>query len=386
MAAAVVFSGCEPKTNLKLVINNDSELDRTNETVELDIDVLNVADMSLTADNVIILDKKGHQVPTQVYTEFNGAKTLVFQASVAAGKKVEYYLGTGEREEFPMKAYSRYVPEREDDYTYENDLVAGRIYGPALAFPKTFGSDIWVKCPDSLGTDVLVIDKWYRQALEGTHSYHSNHDGQGMDCYKVAQTLGGGALVPLNPDGTINYGDNWATQQNITNGPVRTKAYLTYGPFAVGDRQISAVRELSLDAGSRFVKSVTKFTWEAENREQQEALPVVLGAIKHKVKEMQSGENWIAFTEAASDTKDAERDGDISIAIVMSPKQPVLEIGEVDKHAAIKAIAENGKNITVWTASGWSRGGIENAEAWDKLVSDFAYAQANPLKAVVMSR
>ena len=46
------------------------------------------------------------------------------------------------------KVMARYVPERADDFVFENNLIAGRIYGKALeGNPTSPGIDIWVKKP-----------------------------------------------------------------------------------------------------------------------------------------------------------------------------------------------------------------------------------------------
>ena len=43
-------------------------------------------------------------------------------------------------------AYGRFVPEREDDFTWENDKVAFRIYGPASnGKGQVSGVDAWLK-------------------------------------------------------------------------------------------------------------------------------------------------------------------------------------------------------------------------------------------------
>ena len=119
-------------------MTNDSELSRENETIELCFKSLQKADKSLTAENVVVYDMTGVQIPSQVYTESDGTVKLIFQATVDAGAAAKYVVKAGEREEYPIKAYSRHVPERMDDYAYENNKVAGRIYGPALEFPRTF--------------------------------------------------------------------------------------------------------------------------------------------------------------------------------------------------------------------------------------------------------
>ena len=183
VAAALMIS-CGQQ-DVKISVANDSEADRVNETVELDFGNIVASHPEITADNVVVTDAAGKQVPSQVYTEDYGMVKLIFQATVPAQSEKVYTIVEGTPETYPVQAYSRYVPERLDDYAYENNVIAGRIYGPALEFPRTFGSDIWVKC-----TDRLVIDDWFAKA-----DYHHNY-GEGMDCYKVDNTLGGGALVP----------------------------------------------------------------------------------------------------------------------------------------------------------------------------------------------
>ena len=206
-----------------------------------------------------------------------------------------------------------------------------------------------------------------------------------MDCYKVGGTLGGGALVPYSAGETFVIGDNWASFRHICDGPVRTKAEFTYDAFDVNGLKYSASRVLELDANSHFVKSVTAF-YPAGH--EADSLDLVLGAIQHEVLARQNGENWIAFTEVASDTKQPEIDGNISVALVYDAAEladnPVKAVGDIAGHAAIVTREAAGKPVAVWTGSGWSQGGIESPQAWEQMVRDFAYAQSNPLKVEVL--
>ena len=371
-SAAAILASCSVDSQ-SIIVTNDSELSRENETVELCFNALQKADKSLTAENVVVYDMAGTQIPSQVYTEADGTVKLLFQATVDAGAAAKYVVKAGEREEYPVKAYSRHVPERMDDYAYENNKVAGRIYGPALEFPRTFGSDIWLKC-----TERLVIDDWFKKM-----DYHHNY-GEGMDCYKVGGTLGGGALVPYSAGETFVIGDNWASFQHICDGPIRTKAEFTYNAFDVNGVKYSASRVIELDANSHFVKSVTAFHPVGH---EADSLDLVLGAIQHEVLERHNDENWIAFTEVASDTKQPEIDGNISVALVYDAAElgdnPIKAVGDIAGHAAIITREATDKPIAVWTGSGWSQGGIDSPEAWTVMVGDFAYAQANPLKVEV---
>lgn len=364
--SAVCLLSCSSRQAVTVVVENDSELPRTCETVELDFKTLASEVEGLTEDNAVVLDAEGVQLPVQVYTERHGRELLIFQATVPAGGTMEYTVTAGVREPYDTLAYSRYVPERADDYAYENNLVAGRIYGPGLADPRTFGPDIWLK-----STDRLIIDEWYAK-----NDYHHNY-GEGMDCYKVANTLGGGALAPYVGDRII-IGDNYAEQERICNGPVRTKAVLKYGEINVDGNLVTTVKEISLDANSRFLKTSTWF-----DAVSIQEIPVVLGAVMHDVVARTDGDHYIAFTEKASDSSDPERDGNISVGLVVDAAEQGVEAATMDGHAVLKAVATSGKRFDVWTGSGWSQGGIESPEAWADAVKDFAYAQAHPLKVTV---
>ena len=372
-SAAAILASCSVDSQ-SVIVTNDSELSRENETIELCFKALQRADKSLTAENVVVYDMAGEQIPSQVYAENEKCVKLIFQATVEAGAAAKYVVKAGVREDYPMLAYSRHVPERMDDYAYENNKVAGRIYGPALEFPRTFGSDIWLKC-----TDRLVINDWFKKM-----DYHHNY-GEGMDCYKVGGTLGGGALVPYSEGENFVIGDNWATCQHICDGPVRTKAAFTYNAFDVDGKQYSATRTIELDANSHFVKSVTTFKPVGHKAD---SLDLVLGAIQHDVISRYDGDCWIAFTEVASDTKQPEVDGDISVALIYDPAElgdnRSKAISDVAGHAAIITREAVGKPIAVWTGSGWSQAGIDSPVNWIVMTGEYAMSLANPLKVEVL--
>ena len=363
VAAAFMIS-CGSQ-DMKVTVENASDLDRKAETVELDFGGIIAAHPEITADNVVVIDASGAQVPSQVYTEDYGMVKLLFQADVPARNTAEYTVKAGEREAYDTLVYSRYVPERLDDYAYENNRIAGRVYGPALADPRTLGPDIWVKRVED-----LVVDRRYE-----LNDYHHDH-GDGMDCYKVAATLGGGALAPY-VDGKIVLVDNYETYDRICNGPIRTKVLFTYKPFEIKGRTVTLKREFEIDANTNFIKISNWYNIP------EEELPVVLGAVKHDVVALEEGDHYIAFTEKASDSADPEADGDISVGLVVDAAEKGVEAGTMDGHAVLKYNIIPGKRADVWIGSGWSKGGIESPEAWAGIVRDFAYAQANPLKVTV---
>ena len=89
--------------------------------------------------------------------------------------------------------FCRLVPERKDDFAWENDKIAFRAYGPALRKSKeNSGIDCWLK-----RVNYPIINKWYKDSAAGK-SYHKDH-GEGYDPYKVGDSRGcGGTALWLN--------------------------------------------------------------------------------------------------------------------------------------------------------------------------------------------
>ena len=111
-----------------------------------------------------------------------------------------------QKEAVQPKVYGRYVPERKDDFAWENEYAAFRMYGPALRPENpSNGVDLWLKANPE-----LVVDSfYYREHVLGL-PYHINY-GKGLDCYKVGHTCGCGGLVVIANDTTWIGGayDRW---------------------------------------------------------------------------------------------------------------------------------------------------------------------------------
>lgn len=111
-----------------------------------------------------------------------------------------------QKEAVQPKVYGRFVPERKDDFAWENEYAAFRMYGPALRPENpSNGVDLWLKASPE-----LVVDSfYYREHVLGL-PYHINY-GKGLDCYKVGHTCGAGGLVVIAEDKTWIGGayDRW---------------------------------------------------------------------------------------------------------------------------------------------------------------------------------
>ena len=170
--AALLTASCTPA--LKVEVANTTPTERDDETVEIAWSEV-AALKGVTPDNIVVLNDDNEQIPSQVL--FRGGtepQALIFQTDADPMETKRFKIVTGVRENSPAEAYGRTVPERYDDYAWENNKVAYRLYGPALeTSPEklvTPGIDVWVKC-----TDKLVIDEWYARG-----KYHHNF-GDGME-------------------------------------------------------------------------------------------------------------------------------------------------------------------------------------------------------------
>lgn len=361
---AAALAACTSETALQVSITNPTPSERDDEMVELAWASILEKLPEATAENIVVYDDEGEEVASQViYRGEEAPQALIFAIDVDGGQSELFTLKTGVRSAYEPKAFGRQVPERYDDYAWENNLCAYRLYGPALeTSPEkliTPGIDVWVKC-----TEKLVIDEWYAKG-----DYHHNY-GDGMDCYKVGRTLGGGASVPMVDGKFWPMEHNYATARTIDNGPLRTSVELTYVGWDVNGVEVSLVKTITLDADDRFNKMENVYTGDFES------LPIAAGFVRHDVKNTLTGAGWAAMVEAVSDSKQPEVDGDIYQAIVLPGAQTEADLLG---HTLAVIPVKSGEKMTYYSASGWSQGGVEDMEDWLEEIEDLQAKLAQPL-------
>ena len=368
LLAAAALAACQTNTGIEVEVKNTTDVARNSETVELCWTKLTKSDAALTAENVVVKNAEGEEIPSQViYRGESEPKSLIFQTSIEGGETAIYTIEQGTRSEYEQQAFGRQVPERYDDYAWENNFCAYRLYGPALeTSPEkliTPGIDVWVKC-----TEKLVIDEWY-----ATGDYHHNY-GDGMDCYKVGRTLGGGASVPMVEGKFWPMEHNYATCTTLDNGPIRTSVKLDYVAWDVNGTAVSLVKTITLDANQRFNRMENIYEGAFEE------LPIAAGFVRHDVKGTEAGEGWLAMVEAVSDSKQPEVDGDIYQAVVLPGA--VFNADLLGHSLAITPV-KSGEKMTYYSASGWSQGGVENMEEWVETIKEQVASIESPLQVVL---
>lgn len=141
------------------------------------------------------------------------------------------------------KVYGRYVPERKDDFAWENEYAAFRLYGPAL-LPEnpSNGVDLWLK-----SSPELRIDSMYYHELVLGEPYHINY-GKGLDCYKVAHTVGCGGLAVVAED-VLYVGGPYSRWEVLEQTPDRFSFSLQYDSLLVCNQVMQASLTITAEAG-----------------------------------------------------------------------------------------------------------------------------------------
>ncbi len=207
----------------------------------------------ITQENAAIFDFKHKRFLVVQPVDNNADGTLdelLFQMNMAPGEiRYAWLMKRPEDIAAPtteIRTYCRFAPDRKDDFLWENDKAAYRMYGPALEYETiTCGIDAWGKC-----VPYPIMDKMLKAYNERGISYHENH-GEGGDFYKVGNTLGCGGMAPF-VDGKICLPRNFTSWKIIANGPIRSIFELTYKPWQAGPFEVSEVKRISIDLGSNM--------------------------------------------------------------------------------------------------------------------------------------
>jgi len=257
------------------------------------------------------------------------------------------------------KVMARAVPERADDFVWENDLVAYRAYGKALERETLSpGLDVWVKQPGA-----LVADEWYSHIGEDPAYYHKNHGGK--DCYKVGMTLGGGASAPYY-DGRLHFpATNWRSSEILESGPEKVVFVLHYPEWEENGVRISLDKKITVRAGTRFCLAEDCYKGNFDT------LTVAAGLVLHDVMEGFDATDRFAIWETASDQSVEKEDGMIGLAVVMPGASQHFVISGRGEHSVLTKTVRSGETLSYYFGSCWSAGGVADGDEWFSMVKSF---------------
>lgn len=274
-----------------------------------------------------------------------------------------------------LQTYSRFVPERQNDYAWENDRVAFRAYGltdTTAEGRRTRGGGI-----DAFFKRVSypIINKWYRNNAENEGAYHID-TGEGYDPYQVGASRGLGGTGVWDED-SLYVSSHFIRSKTIAEGPLRTLFELTYAPWDANGRTVTETKRISLDLGSHLFK-VTELI------SSDKPLPnMVAGITLHEKKgdvNANAEEGWFRYWEPIDDSW-------LGTAIVMDP-------AHVSDYADHRVAAPDQSHLLVFTnpvdnrvvfyaGYAWEKSGHFTTEAaWETYLSDFSKRLASPLTPV----
>lgn len=248
---------------LTITIDNARRISRTiSEMVEVE---------NIPYDNFILTSAQGDTLPWQ--RTYNGK--IIFPRPEMKGRRVNVTVQRTEQTHTVSSAvHGRMYPERQNDFSFENDLVAYRIYGPGTSGKgeRLYGYDIFLKRNDRPSLDHLyagqcdkqmwtTVDKLrrmgQRELAEDVYQYgfcyHVDH-GEGMDVYKVGATLGAGTNALMHGNEIIY---PWCFQyaEVLDSGPLRMTVRLTFPKTRIDGADVTETRLLTIDKGSRMVRA-----------------------------------------------------------------------------------------------------------------------------------
>lgn len=253
-----------------------------------------------------------------------------------------------------QKVMAREVPERKDDFIFENDLICYRAYGAALENETLCpGLDMWVKLPGE-----LVADQRYIDDLQNHKSYHKDW-GNGKDCYKVGITLGAGASAPFVDGKLVFPATNYRSSEVLSCTADEVVFVLHYPEWEADGVTYSLDKKFTLTAGSYFCKVEETYSFTGDE------LTVAAGIIRHDIQSETAAEDRFAIWEAASDQSQEAEDGMLGLGLIMPGSKPA----EDGRHSLRTVTIKPGETVTYWFGSCWSKGDIKTAEDWFALVN-----------------
>jgi len=368
--AVASLSRMELKAGIVTVkVENGMDTGRKHEMVELPWPDISSKLPGIATDAVSVKDDQGRDITCQVVASDGPASPalLIFQTDFAPRQaRLFKIIDQAPAVKAVTLVNAMFYPERKDDFNWENDRMAFRMYGPALmrhAGPQS-GVDIWCKhVPD------LVAVAMYEKEKKGISSYHKD-DGRSLDAYSVDKSMGcGGTAVWQN--GKLCQSNNFISSRVLANGPLRAVFELTYEAWTADNVSVSETKKISIDAGSQLNRFESQFTFSGTD-----SIAVAAGIVIHPEgkPKLNAEAGWAAEWEKT----DGPDNGMLGLGIV--PNIPKLEFCEAAGHILAVAQVKSGEAIIYYAGAGWSKRDFDTPMVWYGYLTDFTNKLLSPLK------
>jgi len=277
------------------------------------------------------------------------------------------------RDNRETKVFGRLVPEREDDFAWENDRIAFRMYGPALEATGEISSgiDVWVK-----SVDYLIIDKWYAHG-----KYHKDH-GEGADFYKVGPTLGCGGLGLLYKD-SLYTSKNFTDYRILAQGPLRIVFELDYAEWGPEEHRLTETKRFSLDIGQHLNHVESYLKW---NEPDKDKPIVVVGLLAHPQHSdipvsLNSSDNYMIMYEGMSGDN-----GALGTAVIRDAGATTISNKKYGDQYLMPCLTSSTDVVSYWAGAGWSKSPWVNNEAsWTDMILSHIKQISEPVQVKIIN-
>lgn len=362
----------------ELRLTNPTNIDRPEEVVEIPLDqVIHHLHFSAAELQTLITTDvvTKHRIPSQLYSRRPVAAPdtllLLVQLPAKGVVHVAFKLDAAAPPQEPF-VFGRAIPERKDDFAWENKVVAYRIYGPALEATGEISSgiDVWSKRVPN-----FVVNSFYQQDHEAalTHnpalSYHHDN-GIGLDSYDVGPSRGCGGTA-VWADDKLNVSRNYTIAKILATGPIRFEFEVSYAPWQAGGKMVSETKRITLDAGSHLNKILSTFTFEGDS-----LLDVAAGIAIHG-----GGEATLPVGKGIASVWDTPQNpsaGKIATGLVSLPAEHARTMNAAN-HALMIFERHSGESITYFAGSGWSKADMPTQADWNAYLFRFQELREHPI-------
>jgi hypothetical protein len=364
----VIFAAaCQAEQSLKVTVTNPLQILRDRETVTLDWSGVLKAIPDAKPEEVAVVDVATRQPVVTQFIECENGAALLFQTDLRPGQKKEFTIGK-RPQDFAMSipaitTYCRFIPERKDDFGWENDKVAFRMYGPALEYETiTSGIDAWGK-----SVSYPIIDKFIKDYVEKKIPYHYDH-GEGGDFYKVGNTLGCGGMAPL-VDGKVCLPRNFIRWKILANGPIRSVFELTYAPWEAGTLTVGETKRISLDLGSNLSRIECTYNSTAD------IIPLAAGIILRET----SDQTWVGAQTIAYWLPTDFIEGNMGCGVVFGPETKTVT-AKADGHLLLTLSVKPQTPVVYYAGSCWDKNKeFDTFTEWQQYLIEFKQRLDSPV-------
>lgn len=370
----ILFSCESGQKEIEIVLSNTGNHVNSG-TVSVELSTLDIDRSSLQHLQVIDAESNA-KIPSQLCdAEKDGIyDLLLIQARVEAQSEKKLLLS--EVDSIPAlesKVFARFVPERTDDFAWENDRVAFRTYGPRAQHMAeageqggtlSSGMDCWLK-----RVDYPIINKWYKKHTSGEGSYHED-TGEGLDNFHVGPSRGCGGLGVCIEEELFT-SKNFTAWTILDEGPVRSRFLLEYADWGIPGGQVSETKEISIDLGSNLMKILATI----EGSEM-----ITVGLTLHE----NDGEIAADTVNYAFSYWQPHADSELGMGIVCHPRYyhsyTHVISGQKDKSHLLVHLKVIDGMVEYYAGFGWKESEqFKNAEEWNEYLVNFSREIQHPL-------